>query len=147
MTDLVVSGAVTAVAEANHGRWIAKCPRPFCTNAMQVWPGQHDFQCLGADSCDIAADLTWPPDPEAIEQLLMMRPAVATRNWLPGETLQQLVAENAERGLLPVAWVELAQASPDGSADILVTVDERVVGGLLFQQLEAAGSRREIGGQ
>lgn len=36
-----------------------------------------------------------------IERLLMMRPIPYTRNWLPGETLTDLLAENIEHGIGP----------------------------------------------
>lgn len=143
MTDVAL--AYTAYAEANHGRWVADCPRPYCTNAMQLERGQTEFLCGGAGSCGILTPIQWPADPDAIEALLLMRPAVATRNWKSGEPLRQLLEENVTHGIVPSAWLELAAAQPDGDLDILETVNERVVGGVIFHQLEAAGLRREIG--
>lgn len=142
MADLAVTGAV--YAEANWGRWVARCPAPWCTNAMQVTPGQDAFVCAGLGGCGCGADVVWPTDPDAIELILTMRPVPATRNWLPGETLEQLVLENAAHGIVDPAW-DAAATLAGGSAEILVALDERVVGGLLHQQLEAAGLRREIG--
>lgn len=142
MTDLALPGV--AYAEANCGRWIARCPRPYCTNALALEREQAGFVCEGGLACGMAAPLEWPADPDAIEAILLQRPVPTTRNWLPGETLQQLLEENAVHHCIPGDWLELAKAQPGGGLDLLVTVDERVVGGILHQQLEAAGSR-EIG--
>lgn len=142
MTDLALAGV--AYAEASCGQWIARCPRPWCTNALLVERGQPEFACNGGLACGATAPLSWPADPDAIEAILLLRPVPTTRNWLPGETLQQLLEENAVHDCIPSEWLELAQAQPGGGLDLLVTADERVVGGILHQQLEAAG-RREIG--
>jgi hypothetical protein len=42
----------------------------------------------------------WPPDPAAIEQILSMRPDFTTRNWHPGESIPDLIAENLAHGLV-----------------------------------------------
>lgn len=141
----VTTTAVETAAYANWGGWVANCPRPWCTNAMQVDRGQDEFVCAGADGCGMQAVLIWPADPDAIEAILQLRPVRRTRNWVPGETLNQLMAENAEHGCIPAEWTALAEAEPGGSLDVLVVLDERVVGGILHHQLEAAGLRREIG--
>jgi hypothetical protein len=129
-----------AVAYANHGRWVADCPRPWCTNAMQVWPGDEIFRCSGPDACGIVADLRWPADPAAIEVLLSARPLARNRNWLAGETLEQLVLENGAHGLIPDEWV----AAADGEGlTVLDVADGRAVGGVLMPAIEAR--RMEIG--
>jgi hypothetical protein len=133
-----------AYAEANFGRWISRCPAPWCTNALALDRGQSRFVCAGPDSCGTVAELSWPADPDAVEAILAMRPIIGTRNWLPGETLAELIGENAAHGVVPPEWSELAAAA-GGQLEILATEDERVVGGLLFHHLEAAGLRREIG--
>lgn len=133
MSDLAIQGA--AYAEANWGRWIVKCPVSWCDNAMQVERGQLDFCCAGLDSCGCLAEITWPADPAAIEMLLEMRPAKKTRNWVPGESLEDLIAENAIHGVLP------QDLGPGTLAQI---VDERLVGGSLHLQLTSA-ARPQIG--
>lgn len=143
MTDLAIAGVT--YAEANWGAWVARCPRPWCTNAVQLDRGQDRFACEGPDGCGLTADVHWPADPDAIEAILQLRPVPRTRNWAPGETLNQLLVENAEHDCIPAEWRALAEAAPDGTLDLMVAEDERVVGGLLYQQLEAAGLRREIG--
>lgn len=136
--DLAVSGV--AYAEANWGRWIARCPRPWCTNALAVDPGQQTFRCeYRVGGCGWDSPVSWPADPDAIEALLIMRPAAQTRNWQPGETLEDLLAENAAHGCLPAEWLQLPARTP-----LLATIDGRAAGGILHDQLEAAG-RRTIG--
>lgn len=145
MTDLALAGV--AYAEANWGRWIARCVRPWCTNAVALEPGQVEFQCAGADSCGMSAVIVWPADVDAIETVLAMRPVRRTQNWLPGETIEQLLAENAAHDCLPPEWSALAAAAPEKRALLVTTVEQRVTGGLLQQEIEAAALRREIGGQ
>jgi hypothetical protein len=47
------------------------------------------------------AKVVWPDADMAdgVERLLSMRPNVATRNWAPGETLIDLMMENAAHGI------------------------------------------------
>jgi hypothetical protein len=93
MSDLMLSG--TAYAFAEWGIWKAKCPRPGCTNAMALEVDQPVFVCLGLHSCGIETPIAWPADPDAVEALLAMRPLAINRNWLPNESLEDLLAENA----------------------------------------------------
>lgn len=138
MTDLAIPGMAYAFAE--WGMWKACCPRPGCTNAMALLRDQQMFSCLGQHSCGFEAPITWPADPDAIESILAMRPLPANQNWLVGETLEQLLEENAAHGCLPPEWLEIDEPR----TVLLEHVDGRVVGGLLHRHLVAAG-RREIG--
>lgn len=142
MTDLAVPGV--SYVEANWGCWVARCMRPWCTNAMQVEPGDMAVTCVGLDGCGYVSWLAWPPDPQAIVAILMMRPVRRTRNWLPGETIADLMGENAAHGLIPPEWIALAEATPGGILAAFETRDEVLVGGLLHKELVAAG-RLEIG--
>jgi hypothetical protein len=83
--------------------------------------------------------IVWPADPEGIEALLAMRPARKNRNWLPGETLQELLAENAAHNVLPPDWL-----TGPGHRVLLDTTDDRVTGGQLAAALPDY-RRREIG--
>lgn len=98
MTDLAIPGL--AYAEANWGRWIARCPAGLCTSAVQVRRWQQRFECTGEGGCGWTAPIQWPDDPEMIEAILGLRPDVRTRSWLPGESLDDLIAENARHGLM-----------------------------------------------
>jgi hypothetical protein len=100
-------------AEANWGRWVATCPRPYCTNALALYPRQTLFVCMAEDGCGYVADVVWPTDPDAIQTVLMMRPVAATRNWKPGETIDDLLMENAAHGCLPsTSYADLTTAGP-----------------------------------
>lgn len=95
--DLALPGV--AYAEANWGRWITRCPNPHCLNAMQLRRGQPVYQCpreLGG--CGDEYPIQWHIDTVLIERILLCRPAEWTRNWLPYETIQDLVLENLAHG-------------------------------------------------
>lgn len=137
VTDLAIPGL--AYAEANWGRWIARCPAGLCTNAVQVTRRQSRFECLGAGSCGWTSPIVWPADPDAIEMLLRRRPDAHTRSWVLGETLEDLLAENVAHGLMPVG-LDL-----DGpSVGLMQTINGRIVGGLLLGALPDAESRRAL---
>lgn len=132
MTDLLIRGNYV---RANWGRWVADCPSPFCLSAMQVWAGQRSTACMDCESP--IPELIWPADPEAIEVLLSMRPDETTRNWLPGETLSDLLMENGAHGILPRAldW---------NMPTLLVTCDDMIIGGAVGLQLRSDSRRHEI---
>lgn len=97
-----------AYARAEWGRWIADCPRPGCSNAEHQGADPLSGHVGGLTGttfrcaiCVLACPALWPADKEAIDALLQLRPAPQTRNWLPGEPLTALVAENIEHGLMP----------------------------------------------
>jgi hypothetical protein len=135
MTGVAIPGVT--YAEANWGRWLARCPAGLCTNAMQVRRWQQRFECAGPGSCGWTTEISWPADPEAIEVLLAMRPESRTRNWLPGESLEQLLVENAQHDVLPPDW-QLE------SGCILEVRGERATGGRAVSALPEY-RRREIG--
>lgn len=139
VTALAIPGL--AYAEANWGRWICKCPAGMCTNAVQVERRQERFECAGSGSCGWTSPIQWPADPDAIEMLLRRRPDAKTRNWLPGETLEDLLAENTAHGLFPL---ELDLDGP--TTALMSTVNGRIVGGLLLDALPDAAARRALTG-
>lgn len=141
-TDIVKHGSTLVRAEVD--KWLADCPRQYCTNAMAVARGQELFVCEGPHACGAVGELVWPPDPDAIVALLMMRPVPITRIWLAHESLNDLMMQNAEHGCLPPEWFAL---EPDarGGVDFMNVRDGRVIGGVFHQALEAAGLRPEIG--
>lgn len=92
----------TAPVEVNHSRWIVRCP--FCPSAQLAHDGDRRFMCVECHNQTV--DGKWVPVgwPEAdvrddIEGLLEVRPTPKTRNWREPETVEDLEAENAERGL------------------------------------------------
>lgn len=108
-----------AIAYLNWGLWVANCIRPGCLNAEHF--GKHPitghlggltgttFRCgTNGGGCGLTCAAVWPPNVADIERLTMCRPAPMTRNWYPGETVHDLLAENLEHGVIP--------AVPDGFA-------------------------------
>lgn len=96
-----------AVAYVSLGTWVARCPRPWCVHADHYGPGPNTgrvggltkthFHCL---RCGLTCDAEWPPNAADIEFLLAQRPMYETRNWLPGETVDDLLVENVVHGLI-----------------------------------------------
>jgi hypothetical protein len=119
---------------ANWGAWKVWCSNPWCDAAMQVYQGQNLVTCLECETT--MGPLIWPNDPEGIEALLMLRPA-KLRNWHPGETLHDLLAENVAHGILP--------PDPDRS-QMLMTVsdDDRIISGTLGQLIRSDIRRHQI---
>jgi hypothetical protein len=99
----------------NHGRWIAECPdcrgaqvaarsdpRFFCVDCLNAWCGGRWVR------------LVWPPDASDIEALLLKR-ETHHRNWSPGESVNDLLAEN-------VAHATILSSPPPG---LVIADDER----------------------
>jgi hypothetical protein len=138
--DLAIPGV--AHAEVHRGMWIARCPQPYCLTAIALPLGSLVMRCHGdRDACGAEAPVMWPRDPEAIAALLRMRPVPASRNWLPHESLQDLLTENAEHGLLPAEWTQL-----EGRTLILHEVEGMAMAGLLADSLPPAASRLMLTG-
>ena len=101
---------MTTPAYVNHGRWVADCEA--CRSALRVSPGD-EFTCLECGHHD--ADVFWPDDWADIDAVLALRPSILNRNWLPGETLDDLRAENLEHGLVPgMPSPPVGEAAPPG---------------------------------
>lgn len=135
-----VDDTQTITAYVDHGRWIACCP--FCPSAQVVSPEDPFFLCAGDDGCVnlpiqgayvavVFPDETTQQDVEAV---LLERPAMSTRNWLPDETADDLLAENVANDVTPsdvtvadlvaVAQLEPAIDTPEpalGSANVHIT--------------------------
>lgn len=86
-----------AYAEANWSRWIVKCPSPYCRSALQLPRNYPEFGCW---DCGTRAPVVWPTKLREIEKILSMRPDPITRNWVPGESLFDLIAENLAHGVV-----------------------------------------------
>ena len=103
----------------NWGRWIASCPSPGCLGVIEVHIGQSGVVCDCQDTqicdhtnpqlvnlvperqaliCGTEIPLEWPADPEAIIAICARR-ALRHRNWHPGETIDELKAENLTHGV------------------------------------------------
>jgi len=77
----------------NHGRWVAECGTTYCHEAHLVQPGDS-FVCR---NCGVDHGLVeFPADLPLIDAALSRRIVPETRNWIPGETVIDLEAENAQ---------------------------------------------------
>ena len=87
---------------ANHGRWIVQCE---CGNAVEATPDMRSWRCAPTPGeawnplayCGASYTVLWP-DHQRIAAILTLRPDPRNRNWWPGESFRQLVAENIEHG-------------------------------------------------
>lgn len=102
-------------AFANFGRWVVACPR--CPHAVDA-DAHTRTPVFACDMCGLRAEVEWPSAEmvHGIERLLLMRPDYTKQNWLPGETLVDLMQENAEHGIFADV--------PDGLS--LTVTDERI---------------------
>jgi hypothetical protein len=97
---------LVAQAYVSQSTWVARCPMPDCPAAEHYGRKdgflgglRHDrFLC---NYCGLQCAVEWPSFAADIERLLAMRPIPSTRNWLPGETLVDLLGENIEHGVIP----------------------------------------------
>lgn len=95
-TDVVAHEVAAPIAaHVNHGRWVFRCPA--CQAGVLTHPAWGLGCCFGCGA--VYTRVMFPPDRSAIEQALVIRPALATRNWTPGESLETLRAENDAHGV------------------------------------------------
>ena len=76
------------------GKWLIVCP---CGNGPSVHPEWALALCF--DCGKVYEGLTMPEDAAGIEAALMQRPHLWQRQWAPGETVGDLLAENAALGV------------------------------------------------
>jgi hypothetical protein len=134
-----------AVAFMASGRWVARCPvcgtaeragrcddgRPGGLEAARFTcvPGSLDAPAVGLvlprRGCGWRGPVEWPANIADLERVLLARPAAVTRNWVPGESLWDLISENAAHGIVPAA----ALTGRDGWA--LQLLDDQPVDGAL----------------
>ena len=98
-----VAGNVTVPVEVNHGRWLTRCP--WCNSANLASRADRRFLCCECGNVGVGGQwvrVVWPDPPtvQQIERVLLARPDPHTRNWLPGETVADLVAENEANGVV-----------------------------------------------
>lgn len=141
MTALIRMTAPAAInARIELGHWLAECGTPYCRNADRLEYGAG-FLCA---ECGVAWDVVWPA-PEVARQIVALlgyRPDWVNRNWLPHESVMDLLGENVLHGIEHTSTPELgASASTlwlDDNAQLHV-LDEPLV-------IDAA-PRLAIGGQ
>lgn len=80
-------------------RWIADCPAcGFGRACMYVWlEGPLAMFCVACGNADIGhrwRSVLVPTNYREIERMLLARADPTTRNWLPGESMDELLSEN-----------------------------------------------------
>lgn len=101
--DRTLPATPVALAFVEHGRWLVRCP--FCPSAQIASRTKRRFFCV---ECGHVAQedhpswlaVQWPTQWERIEQLLGRRPDRMSRNWVVGEPVERLEAENAAHNVL-----------------------------------------------
>ena len=88
-------------AQIRGNKWVAQCPG--CeTDFQYIWLDNPLYMCSicwNATTGGIYRAVTLPEGVKEITYLLEKRPVLATRNWLPGQVIEELEAENAENGV------------------------------------------------
>ena len=97
-------------AKINQGRWIVECPNAGCGGALCVTSRQPYFLCYECGSPENGSqwrEVHFPPLKGAIELVLLKRSHggrgsfnASNRNWVPSETLAELIADNQARGII-----------------------------------------------
>jgi hypothetical protein len=82
----------------SHGRWVADCP---CGGGMVGSPELEEVACT---DCATLYRVRFPDERERqqIEALLIARPHKKNRNWRPGESVEDLRADNVQHGIPPL---------------------------------------------
>lgn len=106
-TDHADPDADPLTARVNHGVWIASCP---CREpgdpapGLVVWLSVPWGWCLRCGNRETGG--RWrpvvvpsPDERAAIEAALAARPALSARNWEPGESVAELLADNVAHGV------------------------------------------------
>lgn len=137
---VAVAAEDVAMARMNWSRWIADCSSRHCTSALALAPGTPIMRCF--DCGWVTERIVWPDHTDAIETLLAMRPDEKTRNWEPGETLEQLANENVQHGIIQ------APARPDDPT-CLSTFRTAAIDGGALRSMQALNPElvRAIGGR
>lgn len=91
--------ARSVTAEIVRSNWVVRCP--FCAGSQVVDLGEPFYcvDCCMQANAGLPMEIFVPTERREIERLLLMRPDPNTRNWLFGETVENLQAENLEHGL------------------------------------------------
>lgn len=77
------------------GKWVVLCA---CGDAPIASPAWDEARCLQCGA--IYHGLSWPSERAEIEAALVARPRALLRTWVPGETLADILAQNAEHGVV-----------------------------------------------
>jgi hypothetical protein len=108
--------ALPSFAFVNQGRWITSCPQPRCPGTSFVWiNGPYQFLCNVCANLGIRCrwrPVIVPNDWRDIERVLFERYVPVERNWTPGETLDDLLAQNLVLGYpIPPEMADRAESA------------------------------------
>jgi hypothetical protein len=87
-----------ALAFVNAARWIVACPFDGCSSAQDASFLDQRYWCIDCANRAVGGQwitVVWPDNIAEIESTLELRPTGA-RHWLPGETMQDLIDQNAQ---------------------------------------------------
>lgn len=88
----------TVHARVNHGRWVTDCLA--CSQSVFTHP---DWRIACCGECGATyRDVQFPEHIHEITALLLQRPDRTKQNWEPGESIEQLVAENDQHSPIAV---------------------------------------------
>ena len=87
-------GGEAITAFVINSSWAIQCP--VCKELFVAQIGEP-FPCPNCGSA--ARNVIFPENKDAIEVVLLARPDPRTRAWVPGETVDDLIAENIQHGL------------------------------------------------
>lgn len=102
-TELAPGPVVAARVE--HGRWLLDCP--FCPSAGLGDPDDPRSYCPECRNGPVGGKwlpAAYPADLPAIEDALLVRPP-QNRNWWPGESVADLLAENDANAAAIIAHI------------------------------------------
>ena len=86
-------------ARAEHGRWLVDCPG--CSGAELADISEPVFLCLSCGNAfagHLPVRVKFPKKVREVEAILEKRPR-ENQNWSDKESMEDLVAENARRGV------------------------------------------------
>lgn len=89
-----INNEMPARLHISRDYWIAECPNVPCGYAIVAC---HDILIMFCPNHG-EFDIEWPEDWQEIEKVLDKRPE-NNRNWLPGETVDDLKQENRSHGV------------------------------------------------
>ena len=82
-----------------NDRWIAECPEGHNRQLVfEATPLYMCCECWNVGAGGLYREVAFPAERADIEAAIAVRPMPVNRNWLPSETVADLLAENAARG-------------------------------------------------
>lgn len=96
----VHANATPVTARVNEGRWLFDCVEPDCGSGVLAHPEWHIGRCFGCGA--VYTTIAFPPDWRAVEAVLLERLRTRTRNWEPGESVDDLRQENRDHAIAPI---------------------------------------------